>query len=83
MATIPPQLKWACRRGMLELDVLLGNFLTEAYPKLSTDQQNLFERFLSNNDQDLFIWLTGKEICPNTHFAQMIELIRHHAHTRH
>ena len=25
------RIRWACRRGMLELDVLLGNFLDHAY----------------------------------------------------
>lgn len=83
MTEVPPQLRWACRRGMLELDVLLGNFLTEAYSKLPKNEQDLFEHFLTNNDQDLFMWLTGKEICANPDSAKMIEMIRHHAETRH
>jgi antitoxin CptB len=83
MTDVPPHLRWACRRGMLELDVLLGNFLTEAYAKISQPEQVLFEQFLTNNDQDLFMWLTGKEICTQPDFAKMIEKIRHHAETRH
>ena len=48
------RLEWACRRGMLALDVLLRNFLREAYPKLSSDDQELFVHLLEENDQDLF-----------------------------
>lgn len=80
---IPPRLRWACRRGMLELDVLLGNFLTERYEGLSPEEQETFVNLLAENDQDLFMWLTGKEVCSKSALAPMIENIRHHAKTRH
>lgn len=35
MAEIPPRLRWNCRRGVLELNVLLGNFLDKAYLDLT------------------------------------------------
>ncbi len=80
---IPTKLHWACRRGMLELDVLLGNFLQEAYSALSPDDQQIFSDLLAENDPDLFMWLMGKEKCANPRLAEMIEKIRHHAQTRH
>lgn len=80
---VPPKLRWACRRGMLELDVLLGNFLEEAFVKLSGSEQALFVLLLNENDQDLFNWLIGREKPGNEHLATMIEKIRHHAQTRH
>jgi len=79
---ISPRLRWACRRGMLELDVLLGNFLEEAYSHLSPADQAVFVKLLDSEDQELFMWLTGKEIAPNPTFAIMIEKIRHHAKIR-
>jgi antitoxin CptB len=80
---IPPQLRWSCRRGMLELDVLLGNFLEEAYVSLSESDQTTFVDLLSENDQDLFNWLTGRQPPQNPKLAQMVEKIRHHAQNRH
>ena len=76
------RLRWACRRGMLELDVLLGVFLEEAYSKLPKEQQEQFEQLLSCNDQELFEWLTGKRE-PDPEFKTMVEQVRNHAKHRH
>jgi antitoxin CptB len=83
LVEIPPKLRWACRRGMLELDVLLGNFLTEAFPAANSDDRASFVRVLDNNDQDLFTWLTGQVEAPDTDTAQIVRKIRQHAQTRH
>ena len=80
---IPSKLRWACRRGMLELDVLLGNFLEEAYLSLEKNEQEVFVRMLDLPDPDLFIYLTGKEIPENSDIKKMIERIQVHAQTRH
>lgn len=80
---IPARLTWACRRGMLELDVLLGNFLKEAYGELSPEAQASFVELLSENDQDLFMWLTGKEQPVNPKHHKMVTMIREHAKNRH
>lgn len=80
---VPSRLRWACRRGMLELDVLLGNFLEEVYTSLEEEEQLSFVRLLSENDQDLFMWLTGKESANHLDFVIMIEKIRYHAKHRH
>jgi antitoxin CptB len=80
---IPPKLRWACRRGMLELDVLLGNYLEEVFVTLCEQDQNTFVDLLAENDQDLFTWLTGHVIPPSPILAVMVERIRHHAQNRH
>lgn len=82
-ATIPPRLYWSCRRGMLELDVLLGNFLAEAYLKLSIKDQDLFVKLLDCNDQELFEWLTGRTQSAQPEFTNLIHQIREHAKHRH
>lgn len=79
---IPPRLRWACRRGMLELDVMLGYFLDEAYVHLSEEDKARFVELLSSSDQDLFYWLTGKQTAPNPELALIVEKIRQHAQTR-
>lgn len=80
---IPSRLRWACRRGMLELDVLLGNFLEEAYLHLTLTEQKLFCRLLDCSDQDLFEWLTGKKTPSDSEILEMITRIRQHAAGRH
>lgn len=82
-SVVPSRLRWACRRGMLELDVLLGNFLEEIYTSLEEEEQLCFVQLLSENDQDLFLWLTGKEIPSQSDFVNMVEKIRYHAKHRH
>lgn len=76
------QLKWACRRGMLELDVLLGNFLAEAYPHLSASDQANFAALLATPDPVLFDYLMGKVSPEDARLASITEIIRHHAVTR-
>jgi len=80
---IPSRLRWACRRGMLELDVLLGNFLEEAYLKLTPKEQKKFLKLLDCNDQDLFDWLTGKKIANDKDILEMVKKVRQHAQSRH
>lgn len=73
------RLKWACRRGMLELDVLFMPFVEQAFAKLSLQQQEAFERLLTSDDPDLFAWFMGHQACPDPELAQMVELILNRA----
>jgi len=68
---------------MLELDVLLGNFLIESYLQQAPSDQDLFEKLLTCNDQELFEWLTGRVVASDPLFARMVEKIRDHAKNRH
>lgn len=80
---IPPRLRWACRRGMLELDLLLGNFLEQAYLALPQHEQAIFLKVLQCEDQDLFEWFTVKKIPQDPEIKSMIEKIRLHAKQPH
>jgi antitoxin CptB len=76
-------LYWSCRRGMLELDLLLIPFLEDCYDSLKPDQQALFCQFLESADIDLFAWLTQPTQVPSdSPFADLITQIRTHAQTR-
>ncbi|KPU84052.1 hypothetical protein JI57_00075, partial [Psychromonas sp. PRT-SC03] len=57
------RLLWACRRGMLELDVLFMPFVEEAFDNLKYPQQLIFQRLLTHEDPDLFSWFMGHEKC--------------------
>ena len=53
------KLTWQCRRGMLELDLIFGRFLSERFDTLTDDQVSSFERLLNHQDPDLYAWLMG------------------------
>ena len=69
------RLKWACRRGMLELDVLFMPFAENGFNELSEQQQEVFERMLTCDDPDLYAWFMGHQACDDQAFKQMIEHI--------
>lgn len=68
------QLRWQCRRGLLELDVLLGNFLEANYASFSPTEKAAFVRLLQCTDQELLYWFTHQEQ-PPTDLMDIIERI--------
>ncbi len=73
------RLQWACRRGMLELDVLLGNFLKGAYSNLPETEKQQFESLLDEPDPLLFAWLTGQKKPEDESMLMITEKIRNYA----
>lgn len=69
------RLKWACRRGMLELDVLLLPFAETGFHDLDEEEQETFEKLLTCDDPDLFAWFMGHQACPQPELAAMVEHI--------
>jgi len=69
------RLKWACRRGMLELDVLFMPFVDEAWEQLSSENKAIFERLLVCQDPELFAWFMGHEECEDQELNSMVQLI--------
>lgn len=53
------RIRWQCRRGMLELDLLLFDFLNTRYPNLDPAARGDFSRLLEQPDQTLQRWLLG------------------------
>jgi antitoxin CptB len=54
------RLRWQCRRGMLELDVLLDRFLEVGYGLLSDGERAAFSRLLDCEDQLIYDSVMGK-----------------------
>lgn len=69
------RLLWACRRGMLELDVLFMPFVKEAFDDLSNTDQFTFQRLLTCEDPELFAWFMGHKVCPDAELAKIIDVI--------
>ena len=69
------QLQWQCRRGMLENDFILKRYLSNSYLEAGETEQALFESLLTENDQQLFLWFTGREEASSKYF-DLIEKLR-------
>jgi antitoxin CptB len=54
-------MRWATRRGMLELDLVLGPFVEGRYMDLNSSDKALFQRLMLCEDQDLFAWFLRRQ----------------------
>lgn len=70
------RIRWACRRGMLELDEILINFFDKRYTALPEEEQKLFKEMLESNDKDLYPWLMGLKTPEEPKMVSLIEQIR-------
>lgn len=61
----PNRIRWACRRGMLELDLFLLPFFDAQFSHLPEDEQKSFIALLECTDPQLFQWLMQKEMPPS------------------
>jgi len=67
----------AWRRGIREMDLILGPFADRALADLSEPEQDLFERLLEENDQDLYSWVTGAQPVPDAYASLIARIARH------
>lgn len=58
----PARLAWQCRRGMLELDLLLQAFLDQHYAHAPDAVQQAFVELLNYPDDVLFAYLMGHTV---------------------
>lgn len=77
------RLQWACRRGMLELDLILKDFLDEVVIQDGAPTSGAltakFEELLICTDAELADWLLSGKMPPEN-FQQIVADIRKHAH---
>ena len=68
---------------MLELDLLLVPFATEAFEKLSYQDQVLYTELLEEEDQDIFNWLMHRAEPGQEKLKAIIGLILAHNEKQH
>lgn len=71
-----PRLRWRCRRGLLELDLLLDAFLETSYSALSEEEKQAFEALLRCPDQALWRYCLAEEPHCDPLTADVIAKIR-------
>lgn len=69
------KLAWQCRRGMLELDILLEPFAKEAFRELSEQDQDRFVKLLACEDQDLFVWFMERDVPEDPDLQRIVRVI--------
>jgi antitoxin CptB len=77
------RLAWACRRGMLELDLILLPFLNNHYARLNPQEQASFKQLLECNDQALYNYFIKQHEPDNPSLSSIIKKILYHVHTGH
>lgn len=70
-------LRWRCRRGMLELDLILKDFMDRGYNYLNTQQKNILDQMLDYPDQLLFDLFLGHMNSSDKEISELVSYIRH------
>ncbi len=66
------------RRGIKEMDLILGAYARDRLTGMDEAALLLYDAMLSENDQDLYQWVTGQAAAP-ARFSTLIDDISSHA----
>lgn len=70
------RLRWQCRRGLRELDLLLQQFLDAQTDRLDAHTTAAVLRLLEYPDAVLLEWLLGRQIPSDMEVAALVQRIR-------
>jgi antitoxin CptB len=70
------RLRWLCRRGMKELDVVLNRYLEQHYASASNSDQAQFRALLQMPDPDLYNLLLGRDTATDPECARFLQRLR-------
>ena len=70
------RLRWRCRRGMLENDLILTRFLDSRGDRLTDAELAALESILQLNDNDLWEVLSGRQEPANAAGIPLLERLK-------
>ncbi|HUU72474.1 MAG TPA: succinate dehydrogenase assembly factor 2 [Burkholderiales bacterium] len=70
------RVRWHCRRGLLELDLVLNHFVENRYQQLTPDQKNALTRLLDLPDNDLWDLVTGRARIDDEACNEIVSMLR-------
>ena len=70
------RVRWHCRRGMLELDLLLQRFVDRHLESLTPDEMERFKAVLDLQDGDLWQLLSGRADVEDERLKPIVAMIR-------
>ncbi|CAD7840456.1 MAG: hypothetical protein [Olavius algarvensis Gamma 3 endosymbiont] len=71
-----PRLRWLCRRGMKELDVVMSGYLERHYASAAREHQVLFRELLELPDPELYGMLLGRSEIDDSELECLITFLR-------
>jgi antitoxin CptB len=70
------RIRWRCRRGMLELDIVLQRFVDKHYMQLNKTELKYFDTLLSLPDNDLWDMITSKKEVEDIKLQPVLQLLQ-------
>jgi antitoxin CptB len=70
------KIRWRCRRGLLELDLILEKFNQQYLGSLDAEQLECFEELLAFYDNDLLDLVKGRAAAPDRRYNCILQLLR-------
>lgn len=70
------RVRWRCRRGLMELEIILDHFLQAHYATLSEAEHAAFNELLTYQDADLWSLVSGETNEAEETKSQLINLLR-------
>ncbi len=70
------RVRWSCRRGLLELDLVLERFVKDHYERLSQREKDVLRELLKLPDNDLLDLAMGRADTTDPEYGDLIKLMR-------
>ncbi len=70
------RMRWRSRRGLLELDIVLGRFIETCYQGLDPTERKAFEEMLDMPDNPLWDMIAGRLEATQADQQALLEKIR-------
>ena len=68
--------RWRCRRGLLELDIVLQRFMDKHYPQLSETELQQLVTLLDLSDNDLWDMITTRKELEDASLRPVLRLLQ-------
>ena len=70
------RLRWRCRRGLLENDIVLARFLERHGAALDRERLAALDELLALPDPELWALVSGQHPCEEPRLAAMVAMLR-------
>ena len=70
------RMRWASRRGLLELDLLLGPFMEQCFAELPPSLREQYRELMGGEDQQVLNWIMGRDEPVPDHLSDIVQAIR-------
>ncbi len=67
------RVRWRCRRGMLELDLILSRYLEARFDAMTEVQREAFQSLLEYPDNDIWDWFNARTRCNDPEVEPVVD----------